>query len=182
MDYFEKELTRVVENNLIETINSIGQHDWDEDFITRTMLRDLKNNLSSIEHFGQSALKGIDWQAYKLKGKDETNFGDIAIIVELNYRDGTSLEGVAFLEAKKRDWRKSTFSAMNKPQLNKILKNAPRANYLLYDYENITGFHCISSMSRDYDDYHYNERGVLRLSPISRIEQCFRGSNLYLYY
>src|SRR5690606_1984238 len=108
--------------------------------ITLKLLSELNVALSSIELEGEDYRRTVEWESYKLRGKYETNFGDIAIVVNINYRDGTHLDGVAFLEAKRRDWRKTTFSAMNDIQLKRVLLNAPRAHYLLYDYEDITGF------------------------------------------
>src|SRR5690554_4811639 len=107
---------------------------------TLNLLRDLRNGLSSSRFIGRDRKSDINWQLYKLKGTFENKFGDIALIVNINYRDGTSVNGAAFLEAKKRDWRKTTFGTMKLPQAKKILKNAPHSQYLLYDYEEITNF------------------------------------------
>lgn len=123
-----------------ESISSIPMHSWNEDHITYTMLASLNTALSSIVLNGYDFRRRIDWEAYKLRGTYEQYFGDIAILVSINYKDGTNLEGVTFLEAKKRDWRKTTFSAMKTDQCKRILDHAPRAHYLLYDYEDITGF------------------------------------------
>jgi hypothetical protein len=134
------EFTGILEKQISDSIKEVSIYNWDEDYITRKLLSDLTGTLSTIELEGEDYRNQIDWQAYKLRGKYETNFGDIALVVYISYKDGTSLEGVAFLEAKRRDWRKTTFSAMNQRQLRRILKHAPRAQYLLYDYEDITGF------------------------------------------
>lgn len=75
-----------------------------------------------------------------------TKHGDIGILVKIMYRDGGVLEGVGFLEAKKRFPRKLTFDSLNLPQLSKLAKISPRTNLLLYDYEDITGFVSSSSV------------------------------------
>lgn len=134
------EFTGFLEKRISDSIREISGHHWDEDFITRKLISELTSSLANIDLEGEDSRQHIDWETYKLRGTYETNFGDISIVVNISYKDGTSLSGVAFLEAKRRDWRKTTFSAMNKPQLKRILKNAPRAQYLLYDYEDITGF------------------------------------------
>jgi hypothetical protein len=134
------ELTGLLEENIRSSIKSSWPYEWDENFITQRLLQDLRTNLSNIELHSKEYRRYIHWETYKLKGKYETNFGDISLIVKIHYKDGTHLEGVAFLEAKRRDWRKTSFSAMNLSQLNRILKNAPRAQYLLYDYQDITDF------------------------------------------
>ncbi len=138
MEVFE--LTKHLEERIDSTIKGISIYEWNENFITDRLLSDFRKSLSSIQLEGKDYRKNINWEIYKLSGTCETKFGDIALVVNLSFKDGTSLNGAAFLEAKKRDWRKTTFKAMNIPQLKRIIKHAPRANYLLYDYEDITNF------------------------------------------
>ena len=147
------EFTGFLEKRISDSIKSISMHHWDEDHITLNLLAELNKTLSSIELEGEDFRRNIEWETYKLRGTYESKFGDIAVVVNISYRDGTNLEGVAFLEAKRRDWRKTTFSAMNKPQLRRILKHAPRAHYLLYDYEDITGFSNAVSFGSEVDRY-----------------------------
>ncbi len=140
MSYELVEFTGLLERQISDSIKGVSAHSWNEDHITFKLLGELNSALSNVDLEGEDFRRSIEWESYKLRGNFETNFGDIAIVVNISYRDGTNLEGVAFLEAKRRDWRKTTFSAMNKTQLNRILRHAPRAHYLLYDYEDITGF------------------------------------------
>jgi len=79
----------------------------------------------------------ILWTAYKQKGTSERTFGDIALYIKIAYQDGDKLEGVAFLEAKKRYENKITFDAIKPNQLKRIYKHAPHSMILLYDYEEI---------------------------------------------
>lgn len=140
MAYELVEFTGLLEKRISDSIKSVSGHSWNEDHITLKLLDELNSTLSQVNLEGEDFRRKIEWESYKLRGQYETHFGDVAIVVTISYRDGTSLEGSAFLEAKRRDWRKTTFSAMNKNQLRRILKHAPRAHYLLYDYEDITGF------------------------------------------
>lgn len=140
MAYELVEFTGLLEKRISDSIKAVSMHSWNEDHITLKLLDELNNTLSQVDLEGEDYRRKIEWESYKLRGQYETNFGDIAVAVNISYRDGTSLEGVAFLEAKKRDWRKTTFGAMNEKQLKRILEHAPRAHYLLYDYEDITGF------------------------------------------
>jgi hypothetical protein len=142
-----------IESTIDIAIKNITGHEWGEDFITLSLIRDIRSSLSRIGLKGKDCRKNINWQPYKLKGTHETNFGDIALVVSINYKDGTSINGAAFLEAKKRDWRKTSFGAMRVAQARKILKNAPRAQYLLYDYEDITSF--LSSPIHTEEFSHY---------------------------
>ncbi|WP_185696493.1 hypothetical protein [Halomonas sp. YLB-10] len=134
------DLTGLLEHTIRTSIKNVGLWDWDEDHITRSLLTRLRSELGRIELLGDDVRSNIHWQAYKLSGTYENRFGDVAILVNIHYKDGEHLEGAAFLEAKRRQRRKTTFDAMRAQQLNKLLKHAPRAHYLLYDYEDITGF------------------------------------------
>lgn len=168
MDSELVEFTGKLENVIRDSIGGVSGHEWDEDFITRNLLRDLRNDLSGFRFIGRDKKSAINWQIYKLKGTFENNFGDIALVVNINYRDGTSINGAAFLEAKKRDWRKTTFGAMKLPQAKKILKNAPHAQYLLYDYEEITNF-LNGSLYLEELSYYYHHRGAsVPFAPVTR--------------
>ena len=115
--------------------------DWDEDFITRDILKAFRSKLG--HSFSVEGLKSplhINWAPYKLTGSNETKFGDIGIVVQVNYRDGDSITGAAFIEAKKRDNGKTSFSAMKTDQLERISENTNHGQVLFYDYEDITEF------------------------------------------
>ncbi|QNU62906.1 hypothetical protein [Vreelandella titanicae] len=162
------EFTGHLEQTIRNSLSSISAHAWDEDHITYTLLKDLQSALKGSRFSGHDPRSAINWETYKLKGSYETDFGDIALVVNINYKDGSSVNGVAFLEAKKRDWRKTTFSAMRVNQAKRILKNAPRAQYLLYDYDEITGF-LNGSLYSDEMEYYYFRRGLtVPFSPITR--------------
>jgi hypothetical protein len=122
---------------------------WDEDYITMRILAALRKGLNGAEVVGYKKPMKIACQAYKLKGKAETNFGDVAVIVNIQYRDSDRIEGVGFWEAKKRDVARTTFSALKTSQLQRINRNAPHAQVVLYDYEETTAFAC----NADWDDF-----------------------------
>jgi hypothetical protein len=163
------ELTGRLEETIDNSIKSVSGHEWDEDFITLDLLRNLRRSLTGIQLEGKDCRKNINWQSYKLKGTHETNFGDIALVVNISYKDGTNINGAAFLEAKKRDWRKTTFGAMRVKQARKILKNAPRAHYLLYDYEDITNFLNTSIHLDEMRNYYSIEDLPFSLTPRTRV-------------
>ena len=114
--------------------------DWDEDFITRSILKGIRNRLGSVVVKDLKERMRIEWLPYKLMGRPENKFGDIAILVNIRYQDGDQIEGVAFLEAKKRDINKTRFGAIRIGQLKRIIRNAPSSMVLLYDYDDITQF------------------------------------------
>jgi hypothetical protein len=76
--------------------------------------------------------------------------------VNLKTWAGETLEGVGFLEAKRRDLRGARFSAAKTPQLKRVLRNAPSANLLLYDYDNVSS--CMDNWSTAFEDHHYRRR------------------------
>jgi hypothetical protein len=161
-------LTEQTESIIRESISSVSGHEWDEDFITLNLLRDLRRSLSGAEFIGSDRRSSIKWQPYKLKGTHETNFGDIALVININYKDGTELHGVAFLEAKKRDWRRTSFGSMKIPQAKKILKNAPRSQYLLYDYEEISNFLLGSLYSEELHRHWHRSHTTTAVSTVTR--------------
>ena len=163
--YDLSELVGILESNISESIKSNIPYDWDEDFITKRLLQDLRNGLKRIKLRGTDYRQTINWQIYKLKGTHETNFGDISLVVKKHYRDGTHLDGVAFLEAKRREVKGIKFDAMKKSQLEKILGNAPHAQYLLYDYEDITNFQHNSQLYRSARNYRNQRDMGLLLTP-----------------
>lgn len=162
------EFTGWIENTIRNSISGLTGHEWDEDFITRKLLSDLRDEINGICFISDDRKSKIDWQIYKLKGTFENKFGDIALIVNISHKDGTDLHGAAFLEAKKRDWRKTSFSAMKIPQAKRILKNAPRSQYLLYDYEEITNFLLASSYQEELRHYHYRRGSQIPFSAVTR--------------
>ena len=168
MSFDMVEFTCQIENVIRNSINSVSGHEWDEDFITLNLLRDIRKELSGLRLFGRDSRGRINWEVYKLKGTFENNYGDIALVVNINYKDGTSINGAAFLEAKKRDWRKTTFGAMKITQAKRIIKNAPRSQYLLYDYEDITNFLNGSMYLEEITPYYYRRKIPVPFAPVTR--------------
>ncbi|HEY8929582.1 MAG TPA: hypothetical protein VIM55_10355 [Mucilaginibacter sp.] len=78
--------------------------------------------------------KLVDWRSFKNRGKQETSFGDIALIVNIQFSSGETLKGVACLEAK-RDFDSENFESIDLSQLERIHGNAPYAHVLLYTHQ-----------------------------------------------
>jgi hypothetical protein len=121
-----------------DAIQNCYPHEWDEDHITRDMLRRFRNEFAYVEVTGFRYTLRIEWQTYKFTGRPEYKYGDIAILVNLRYKDGTNIQGVAFLEAKRRANKSNKFDAINFKQIRRIRQAAPNVKVLLYDYESIT--------------------------------------------
>jgi hypothetical protein len=84
----------------------------------------------------------VQWALWKLKGTAETSFGDIGILIRLQFPDDlvlhheptqVELEGAAFLEAKRMYWETNRYNQLKSSQLESILSHTPFAKVLLYD-------------------------------------------------
>jgi hypothetical protein len=155
--------TSTIEKILEEEVKKLLPGYWDEDQLTIGFLIALTKQLSNntIDDFRGGAKVFIN--AFKQSGKlTETKYGDIAIILNITFPDGERIEGIAYIEAKKRKVGGVTFDAVKETQLKTINENAPRARLLLYDYEPITGF--IASYFEE-EMYRINYNRTLRLMP-----------------
>lgn len=166
MDRYEDEnkLISSFEENIGPVISDCFPYEWDEDHITFSLLKNIRKDFNRMQCFGWDQKENIDWSAYKYNGDVENKYGDIGVLVKLIYKDGRILEGVGFIEAKRRYQGKMTFDAMKLPQIRRINKNAPHSYVLLYDYEAITGF--ISNHSIRPRERQTNSKG-LAVKPIT---------------
>ena len=78
--------------------------------------------------------KIVNWRSFKNRGKQEKNYGDIALIVNVQFSSGEILKGVANIEAK-RDFNSENFESVEIPQLDRILTNSPYSHILLYTHK-----------------------------------------------
>jgi hypothetical protein len=114
--------------------------DWVEDAITYEVLQSLRRAFSFANLSQMKKRRTIRWAPYKLRGTAERTFGDIAVLIRFNDSDGVELEGVAFLEAKRRYPKSGAYDELRPTQVNRILQHAPHARVLLYDYEYVNDF------------------------------------------
>jgi hypothetical protein len=136
MDY--EDFQARLERTISEVIRTCHSASWDENHITFSLVDQLfkRNRMETIE--GLDRPFKIIWDFRKLRRPEETDFGDIAVLVHLTTWAGETVEGVGLLEAKRRNLGNSSFAAAKTPQLKTILSKAPNAQLLLYDYENVT--------------------------------------------
>src|SRR4030042_5277042 len=112
---------------------------WDGDFITRSLLSNMKRllNKKNIRTPG-NVIKSY-WSLHQLKDKSDTTLGDITFIVQVSYHDGQISKGAVFHAATLKDPGKNTFSSLNKNYYRKLISVAPHSQILLFDYDTITG-------------------------------------------
>lgn len=126
-----------------ELINELVQENyvlnWDEDFLTRKFLSQLTQRLNG-SLITDLENRVVFLTPFKLTKPVEKKFGDIAIIVRIEFGDGDVIEGIAFLEAKRKYKESRNFDAIKWEQLERIYNKAPHSQLLLYDFRDISEF------------------------------------------
>jgi hypothetical protein len=105
--------------------------EWDENHISYSLMKEMRSLLGFRRIKYDGFEKIVHWLSYKSKGTIETRFGDICLLVNIQFSTGEVLRGVAFLEAK-RDNNRGKFEEITMPQLERIFQSAPYAHLLLY--------------------------------------------------
>jgi hypothetical protein len=123
-----------LEEKIQEEIADAYPANWDEDYITRRILVAIKS-MSNSQVEVLTTFNNISIAAFKLKGNLEYAFGDIAFVLDIEYKDGDKLKGIAYLEAKKRYQNSNEYTALDFDQLKRIYDNAPSSRLLLYNYQ-----------------------------------------------
>lgn len=129
-----------LEREINKTINSCYPQSWDEELITHELLKSLGNffNSNSFSDNLHRETK-IKFIAYKLRGKTETEYGDIAFLTSIRFDNGIEFKGVANFEAKKRLRNDFNYQKESRKDQFKIISNSkPYSQILLYDYEPIS--------------------------------------------
>lgn len=128
-----------IEELINELVEEIFVRDWDEDYITRKFLSQITQKLNGSQ-ISDIENRVVFLTPFKLTKPVEQKFGDIAIIVNIEYGDGDNIEGIAFLEAKRKYKESRNFDAIKWEQLERIYSNAPHSQLLLYDFRDISEF------------------------------------------
>ncbi len=114
--------------------------DWsEENFITRSWLRDLRENLGSKPiHWPNGARTIFDCQ--KLSGTLETNHGDIGFLVRISGIAGKTFTGFASLEAKRSYPGKPSdkYHQLDIDQLERQAGQAANHRLALYSHDPVT--------------------------------------------
>ena len=145
-----------VEKTITGVIRTCYPATWDENHITFSLCDQLFRRHKSVSLEGLDRPFKITWDFRKLRLPEETDYGDIGILVKLKTWSNEEIEGVGFLEANRRDLNKGSFSAAKTSQLKNILSKAPSVQLLLYDYENVSS--CMDNWSVQFEDHFYRRR------------------------
>jgi hypothetical protein len=129
-----RQTVRTLEDSFTSICQNSYPLEWDENHISFQLMQHLRKVFSNriINFNGWSKI--VNWQSFKNRGKQETNYGDIALIVNVQFSSGETLKGVVNIEAK-RDFNSGNFESMDLPQLNRILINTPYSHLLLYTHK-----------------------------------------------
>jgi hypothetical protein len=107
---------------------------WNEDHITYSWLRKLISEWPSIG-LAPHPTTSVHWDAYKMDGTLEEENGDVAFLIDINFDNGNTLQGVGFLEAKRIYGGR--FAALKWNQLRLLSSNSSNHQLLLYDHSPI---------------------------------------------
>ena len=90
-----------VEQALTSICANSYPYEWDENHISFQLMQKLREIFSRrvIDFNGWSKI--VDWQSFKNRGKQETNYGDIALIVNVQFSSGEVLRCGKFGSEKK---------------------------------------------------------------------------------
>jgi len=104
--------------NIVEDICiSSYPYEWDENHLSFQLMKEMRRLFAHrIIHFNQWS-KIVNWQSFKNRGLQETKYGDIALLVNVQFTTGETLKGVAFLEAK-RDYNSGNFESIDIDQFD----------------------------------------------------------------
>lgn len=150
MEYIEWliEVTKAVNTEIVNSHASEKHGGWSENYITTRVL-------GAIENFGtelawEELNQKIIWEGFKLVGKKETQFGDIAVLVRVQLLSDRFIEGVAFYEAKRQYFDSSGkvegFKAARDDQFARLSKASNASNVLLYDVDPKEKLACATSV------------------------------------
>lgn len=142
---------QAVDNTVNSALGKCYPRDWkDEDYLTRSLLYALKTEHSNvtIEQGEPGKNAKCHWDVYKNTKEQgiEQKHGDIGILVQLRFGENKTLEGVAFLEAKRiyhdqANDSKSKFSALDMEQLKRYCSNSSFHRTVFYDCMSSEGGH-----------------------------------------
>lgn len=113
---------------------------WDENSVTQRILEEFQANYHDVlvgrEEGNTEVHARMKWRSFKLRETQKSSSCDIALIVNLQYPGSKGIEGVGLLEVKIKS-ETDTFDNMTIPELKTVLRNSPKALYLLYDYHGV---------------------------------------------
>lgn len=109
-------------------------YEWTEDHISYQLMKALRNLFENRTVHFDNWSKLVEWRSFKNRGKQETSYGDIALLVNIQFSSGEILKGVVNIEAK-RSFPSGTFESINQYQLDRIYDNLPHSHLLFFNHQ-----------------------------------------------
>lgn len=120
------------EEVITTALSEILPRDWDENDATKSWMRALRRELKDVEVTDLGRPYAMEWDTLKLKGKPENLYGDIAVLVRIDYPNGVRTEGVGFIEAK-RIYPSGAYDRLDIDQLERMLHGTAHHRLGLYE-------------------------------------------------
>lgn len=114
--------------------NEAYPNEWDENFVSFQLMQKLRNLFARKVISFTNFSKIVEWRSFKNSGLQENKYGDIALLVNIQFTTNEILKGVACLEAK-RQFNGGKFNSIDLQQLERIYNNLPYSHLLLYCYK-----------------------------------------------
>ncbi len=136
------EWSQEVETIIGSEISKAFPRSWNEDHITYNILQALRFENSDIKiekEFVSGNHMCVQWDAFKNTKKlgTEQKYGDIAVLVRVQFAVDQYVDGVAFFEAKLATYdansKKCTFSAVKEEQLARLMSKSVNHRVIFYD-------------------------------------------------
>jgi hypothetical protein len=123
---------RETETTIGEALQEILDRDWVEDEATRSWMKNLRRRFQRVEIADLGRPYAMAWDTVKLKGKAENRYGDIGVLVRIDYPNGVQREGVGFVEAK-RIYPSGRYEELRTDQLDRMVEGTPHHRLVLYE-------------------------------------------------
>lgn len=129
-----RQTVRNLESIFSEMCDNSFPNEWDENHVSFLLMKELRRLFSKRIISFNSWSKIVDWRSFKNRGKQESNYGDIALIVTVQFSSCEVLRGVASIEAK-RSFDFGNFESLSVEQLSRIVSNMPYSHIILYHHQ-----------------------------------------------
>ncbi len=134
LNNWKNETKMRLESAIMECFRKSDIGGWQENYITTEVIDAISKGGTYLEW--ADCPQRTQWKAYKLNGRYEYNYGDIAVIVKIWLTSASFVEGIAFYEAKRqyfKDQYPIGFRALKTDQLLRISRTTSSSQILLYD-------------------------------------------------
>jgi hypothetical protein len=163
-----RQTVNILESIFTKICQTSYPYEWDENHISFQLMSELRNLFSNRRIHFTDWSKIVDWQSFKNRGNQETNYGDITLIVNVQFTSGEVFSGVVNIEAK-RDFNSGNFESVDLNQLDRIVNNAPYSHLILYTHDE-------KELQQKFPD-ESTWKSHMWISPINTAKHMFRQTS-----